>query len=215
MSKVLITPEAILSYPSLFNARAMNEGDTPKYEATFIFPEGTDLSELQQAVVAVGKAKWGDKFPEMVKKGKVRLPFRTDWEEKGYPEDSTFFAARSTNKPGVVSIFPSEHDPSKPALIEDESKMYAGAIVKGLVSCYAYTKPNPGITFGLEGVQKIRDVPDDERLDGRVNPQSVFAVDEEAFASLESTLDEMEESQDDDAGDGESESDDIMALLGG
>lgn len=213
MSKVLTTPEAVLSYPSLFQPRAMNEGDTPKYEATFIFGPDTDLTEIRQAIMEVGKAKWGDKFPGMLKAGKVRLPLRDDWEDKGYPEDSTFFAARSHNRPGVVSVYPSEHDPSKPALITDENKIYPGCVVKGLVSCYAYTKPQPGITFGLEGVQKIRD---GERLDGRVNAQSVFTVDEEAFASLGATLDEKEQEQETQEPGGESaESDDIMALLGG
>lgn len=214
MSKVLITPEAVLSYPSLFNPRAFSEGDTPKYEATFVFPAEADLTQLRQAVLEVGKKKWGDeKFGTMLKAGKVKIPFRSDGEEKGYPEGSVFFAARSENKPGVVSIYPSEHDPSKPALITDEAKVYPGVIVKGLVSCYAYTKPQPGITFGLEGLQVIRD---GERLDGRVNVQSAFDVDESAFANLDSTLAAMEEAQDEapDTGTG-SEGDDILALLGG
>jgi len=207
MSKVLTTPEATLSYPSVFTPRAMNEGETPKYEATFVFGPDADLTEIRQAIRKVGQDKWGEKFQEMLKSGKVRLPLRIDWEEKGYPEDSTFFAARSHNKPGVVSVYPSEHDPSKPALIEDESKIYPGCIVKGLVSCYAYTKPQPGITFGLEGLQKIRD---GERLDGRVNAQSVFEVDESAFAALDNALDSDEETEEP-----STESDDIMAMLGG
>lgn len=213
MSKILKTPEAVLSYPSLFTPRAMNEGDTPKYEATFVFGPDADLSEIRAAIKAVGEEKWGEKFAGMVKAGKVRLPLRTDWEEKGYPEGSVFFAARRTGEkdgrilppPGVVSIYPDENDPTKPALITDQSKVYAGCIVKGLVSVFAYTKPSPGITFGLEGLQKIRD---GERLDGRVNPQSMFEVDESAFASLDAALDAPDDEADDEA-------DDIMSLLGG
>lgn len=217
MSKILKTPEAVLSYPSLFTPRAMNEGDPPKYEATFVFAPGTDLTEIKKAINEVGMEKWGDKFPEMVRKGKVRLPIRTEWEEKGYPEDSVFFAARRHAEkdgrplppPGVVSVYPDEHDPTKPALITDPSKVYAGCIVKGLVSVFAYTKPNPGITFGLEGIQKIRD---GDRLDGRVNPQSVFEVDESAFANLDAALAADEPEGDDVTPD---EAEDILSLLGG
>lgn len=213
MSKVMKTPEATLSYPSVFRPRAANDGATPKYEATFVFGPDADLSTLRQAVKAAGEEKWGDKFPEMVKKGQVRLPFRTDWEEKGYPEDSTFFAARRNAErngpPGVVSVFPSEHDPKKPALITDENKIYPGCIVRGLVSCYAYDKAgNRGITFGLEGLQKIRD---GERLDGRVNVQNAFDVDEAAFADLDQMLDAEPEADEPEADD----PNDIMSLLGG
>lgn len=219
MSKMLQTPEATLSYPSLFSPRAIDEGAEPKYEATFVFDEGTDLTELRRAVMEVGKEKWGDKFAKMLEAGKIRLPFRTDGESKGYPDGSVFFAARrnalkdgrQVPAPTVVSVFPDPNNPDRPAIITDPNEVYAGCRVKGLVSCYAYQKAgNIGITFGLEGLQKVRD---GDRLDGRVNPQSIFQVDESAFANLDNALDQDDEVEETETATDEAA--DILGLLGG
>ena len=208
----IVTPEAILSYPSVFtpNTRYVNDGDAPKYEATFVFPAGTDLTALKKAVMAVGQEKFGDKFTNGVKNGSIRLPFRTDWEEKRYPEDSVFFTARSNNPPGLVSVFPDPDRPDRPARITDESQLYPGAKVKALLSVFAYSNKQKGVTFGLEGIQKVGD---GERLDGRANVQDVFDVDESAFASFDAPISSDEPEAATTGDDGEAE--DILGILGG
>jgi len=182
------TPEAILSYPHLFEPQESDEpGQKAKYSCALIFPEGTDLTALKKAVVEAAKEEWGDKAVQMIRSGEARSPFRTDWEKKGYPENSTFFNARSTRKPGIVSTIP---DPNTglPMKIDDPEEMYPGAIVLAGVSVFTYDrKGNKGVGFGLDVLQKIRD---SERLDNAVNAQDFFEADENAAADLDDVLDD-------------------------
>ena len=76
-----VTPLAILSFPHLFEPWAGPKGDqTPKYSACFVFPPGADLDELKGKAIAAARAKWGDKADELIRSGKVRMPFRDDSE---------------------------------------------------------------------------------------------------------------------------------------
>ena len=77
MTKV-ITPEAIISYPHIFEPQTPPGATEPVYSCSLVFADGVDLTDLKAAALAVGKEKWGDRFKEMVKSGKVRMPFRED-----------------------------------------------------------------------------------------------------------------------------------------
>src|SRR6266540_1942101 len=103
MSKKVITPEVTLSYPHLDEpAAAMNGKGEPKYGCSLLFAEGSDMTALQAAVVEAAIEKFGQKAVQMLKTGALKSPFRTDWEQKGYPEGTTFINVRSTQKPGLV-----------------------------------------------------------------------------------------------------------------
>jgi hypothetical protein len=157
----LITPEATISYPKLFRAEAMEEGDEKKFSAAFIFDADADLSELKAAVIAAGKAKWGDQFEGMLANGQLRSPFRSGSEKSGYPDDSTFFNARSGRKPGVVSTIPDAE--GRPTVITDENDVVAGAKVKAAVAVFTYDRMgNKGISFGLNAVQLLRPPTEEE-----------------------------------------------------
>ncbi len=164
-----MTPEAMLSYPHLFEPQAVNEGDPPKYSCTLVFAPGTDLSQLKAAAAAVAKDAWGDKAVEVVKK--QRYPtFRTDAEEKGYPEGSTFINATSKGKPGVVAAYAGPD--GKAARITDPEEIYAGCYVRATVRPFAYDqRGNRGVSFGLVNIQKLRD---GERIGGRPRPEDEF-----------------------------------------
>ena len=199
MSKQIVTPEAILSYPHIWEPDAFEPGDVPKYSAALIFTKDTDIEALQKAVLAVAKEKFGKKAAGLIRSGKLGLPFRDDpedIEEKGYPEGSTFFNARSKNKPGVVSIFNDGN--GKPSIITDEDEIYPGVIVKAALSVFYYkVKGNAGIAFGLNHIQKIRD---GERIDGRVSVEDSFDVDPDAGVSL-SDLEDVDVEPDEEDGD--------------
>ena len=195
----VITPEAIISYPKLFVPEAMSDEPdaVKKYSAAFIFPEGSDLTELKDAAASAAREKWGDKAGAMFSSGALRSPFRTDVEAKGYPEGSTFFNARSLQRPGVVSIYPDPNNGGKPTVITDEGAVVAGARVKAAVSVFAYeVKGNKGISFGLNSVQLIRPPTPEERLDGRVAAQDTFAADKDAVADLSDLEEDNGESDD-------------------
>lgn len=164
----LRTPKVILSYPYFFKPQApQNEGEKAKYGATYVFtPEAQATPEykaLKAEVIRVARAKWGSEADDLIRAGKLKMPFLSD-DSQGYPAGSVFIRPRSEKRPGVVGT---EIDPltGKLAYIEDESQIYAGVIGYATVSCYAYEKKmNKGVTFGLGNFQKIAD---GERLDGR------------------------------------------------
>lgn len=185
----IITPEAILSYPQLFAPKAASQGAEPKYSACLVFPEGTDLSELQAAYVEAAQAKWGDKAGKVIR-AMSHPTFRSDPDDvaaKGYPEGSTFLNPRTTRKPSVVSIYP-DPETGKPMPVTDEALVYPGVIVKASLEPYAYDNSgNRGVTFGLGNIQIIRD---GERLDGRAAAVDEFDPDMSAVADLSDLTDE-------------------------
>lgn len=185
MAKSIVTPEAIISYPQIFTAKAYEEGDDPEFSAAFVFLKDTDISELKAAALAAAVERWGGgKIKALAASNQYFSPFRDNGEEKkGYPEGSTYFTARSKRKPGVVSQIPDAN--GKPTFITDEEQIVAGARVKVLVSVFTYdVKGNKGVSFGLEGVQLIREPTSEERLDNRVAAEDAFAVDLDAVADL-------------------------------
>jgi hypothetical protein len=143
----LITPEARLSFPSLFKPHAMEGSNAePKYDCVLLFPKTADLSALKAAASAAVKEKW----PSGAPKG-LRSPFR-DGDEKeldGYA-GCIYLRVSSKNKPGVV-------DETLQPIIE-ASGIYAGCYVRASVRAYAYDQNgNKGVAFGLNNIQKLRD----------------------------------------------------------
>ncbi len=160
----IITPEAVLSFPHLYEPWANDPKDDPKYCASLIFLAGTDISALKTAAIVAGVAKFGDKFKEMLEKKQLMMPFRTDWEAKGYPEGCTFINTRSQNRPGVVG--PYAGPDGRPKALEDPEKMYPGAIVRASITAFGYDRSGKkGVSFGLNNVQWLED---GDRLDTRV-----------------------------------------------
>lgn len=175
----IITPEALLSYPHLFTpqmppADAGEAEKKPEYSVALVFLKGTDLAPMKQAAIAAAKAKFGDqKAVEMIRANKLRMPFRNG-EEKDYPEGSTFFNARSKEKPGIVSRYV-DPDTGKAAAITDPAKVYPGVYARASITFYGYdTKGNKGVAVGLNNVQILKDGP---RLDNRKAAADEFDAD--------------------------------------
>ena len=195
MSKHIVTPLALLSYPHLFTPQpAMNAGEPDKFGAVFVFSAGTDLTELKEAAVAAAVEKWGDKAAGMLRAGKLNSPFRDD-DDKGYPEGSIFIGARSIDQPGVVSKY-ADPETGKAREITDPSEVWAGNEVKGLLHAFAYDKKgNKGVTFSLDGVQKWAD--GTVRFDGRVKAADAFDAVAPAVADLSDLTGEDDDDDDD------------------
>lgn len=205
-----ITPEAILSFPNLFEPRAMGGGD-PKYSCALIFPEGTDLTDLKKAAAAALKEKFGGKAKAIRKTG--YWPFRDDPDDvaqKGYPEGCTFINVRTTRKPGLVSIVP-DPETGKPMPLTDPEKWYPGAVVRASIEAYGFdTEGNRGVTFGLGNLQWIRD---GDRLDGRSAAQDEFEADPDAVADLSDLTDDDVDDVGDGAPESDEDEDDLSDLL--
>jgi hypothetical protein len=188
----LIGPLSVISYPHLDVAQASQQaGKAAKFSCAFIFTpelladpkEKALFKALQDAAVAAVKEKWGDKAEALLKSEGFKKGFRRDWEAKGYPEGSIFITARSTQQPGIVY---SHSDPEtigegkkpKPAKMPQDkikAEMYPGVIGRPLLTVFTFDQEgNKGVSFGLEGIQKVRE---GTRIDGRVAAEDSFDVD--------------------------------------
>jgi hypothetical protein len=184
MAIKVTTPKAMLSYPHFAAPQPKKKPtDKSKYSGAFVFAPGTDLTEMENAVVEAASERWGTKAADMLKKGQLRSPFRRDAEAKGYESGSVFINARSDNQPGLVYLWP-EPGTDKPAKVEPEKitdVFYAGAIVRAQLSAFTYdTDGNRGVSFGLNHVQKLAE---GERIDGRQDASEVFDADLSAVPS--------------------------------
>lgn len=168
MSRTLITPEGIASYAYVFRPQAsMNPGEEPKYAITLLLDEDADLSKLKKACLDKAEDKFGSKAKEMIKRGKLRWPFRSGNED--YPDDElyadkTFIKASSSDKPQIVD------EDRKP--ITDETEFYSGALCRISLFPFAYErKGNKGISFILNNIQKLGE---GERISGRTSAADDF-----------------------------------------
>lgn len=172
MSKV-ITPSAILSYPHLFEPNTPPGATEAVYSCALIFEKGTDLAEMKKAALAAATEKFGNKAEALIRDGKLRMPFRNDGDDKGYPEGSVFMNVKNKSKPGIVSVFPGPD--GKPTPITDEAQVYAGCKVRASLRAYAYdVSGNKGVAFALGNLQKLAD---GDRLDGRKKAEDEFEAD--------------------------------------
>lgn len=168
----LLTPKARLSYPTLFRARAQQEGQEEKFSCALIFDaeaqKTPEFAAMKAAAGAAAKAKWGDKIPS-----NMRNPFRDGAEKdsEGYGPGTIFINVSSKQKPGVVrKTGPRPEDIES---IFDENDVYAGMYVVVSVSPYAYdAKGNKGVSFGLNNVLKVGE---GDPLGGRSSAANDFA----------------------------------------
>lgn len=165
MSENVITSEFRVSFANVFRpGKVMQEGATPKYGVTMLFPKGADLSALTSAAHAVMVEKWGADKAKWPKN--LRNPFRDQGEKDhaGYEAGAVFINATSQQRPGLVD--------AKLQDIIEERDFYSGCFARASVRAFAYDKAgNRGVAFGLQNVQKLRD---GEPLGGRSRPSDDF-----------------------------------------
>lgn len=179
------TPKGTAAYVNLFqprqrtDAKGNPQGD-PKYGLVLFFPEGTNLKDMKAAAQRVGIEKFGPKFVDLVKKGKVNWPFTDteDMDEPGAPFDQPGTAVnfKTTDKPGIVDA---DADP-----IMDKSDVYSG--MEARVSCrvFAYDNASKGVAFALINVQKLDD---GERLSGNPSAEDDFGDSKSSSGKVSTT----------------------------
>jgi len=141
-----------MSYANVFEAKAINEGATPKYSVSLIIPKSDKKTvkaikdAIEEAKVA-GTAKFGGKIP-----ANLKTPLRDGDEDRPDDEayqDSYFINANSVTRPAVVDedLHP----------IMDPSEFYSGCYGRASVNFYAYNANNTskGIAAGLNNLQKL------------------------------------------------------------
>ena len=167
----LITPVFRVSFPQVFEPKALADGQPKKYSITMLFDvakiakdaeESKRWKAMQEMVVATAKEKWGTKIPQGLKN-----PFRDGMEKeqyRGYGKGIMFVSASTTTRPGLV-----DKDLQKIIAPED---FYAGCYARASVNAYGwFYMGKSGVSFGLQNLQKIDD---GEPFGGRTRPEDDF-----------------------------------------
>lgn len=160
----VITGKVRLSFPTLFKARASEEGQDPKFSVEILIPKSDTktVAKIRAAQNTAansdkGRKALGDAIPTW---GSEKFPHKkfTDTLRDGDDEDENdgraereghwFINARSSAqyKPGVVD------KDLQPVL--DESEVYGGVYARVSMTAFAFdTKGKKGVSFGLNSVQ--------------------------------------------------------------
>lgn len=168
----VVTGKVRLSYVSVFEPKAMAEGETPKYSVCVMIPK-TDKVTIEKINKAIEAAKQAGKSKIADKNGKIpaniKSPLRDgDIEREDDPsfEGHYFINAKSSYAPGVV-------DRDRNAIL-DKEEVYSGCYGRVSISFYAYNVSSKGIACLLNNVQKLED---GERLGGASSAEDDFAED--------------------------------------
>lgn len=182
----MLSPQGRVSFPSVFEPTAMEEGQKPKFSLTLLFDPATMDDQqkklLQEMVHAADKAareKFQVGLKEAYKGKQLTNPFRkTDEKPDYYPPGGIFVKFSSLVKPGLV-------DTAKRQIEEVSGEFYPGCWAHVSYTVYAYdVSGNRGVSFGLKNIQKTKD--DESFSGGRSTP-------DEDFESLVGAADPMDE----------------------
>lgn len=156
------------SYLALWEAKAIEEGQTPKYSVSAIIPK-TDTATVAKINAAIEAAKlqgkdskFGGKVPPVLK-----TPLRDGDAER--PDDEAykgcyFINCHATTRPGAVD--------ANRAPIMNQDDIYSGAYGYVNITLYPYnTAGSRGIAAGFNHIMKTDD---GERLSGRVSIDDAF-----------------------------------------
>lgn len=148
----------------------------PSYEATALFPPGTDFQPLYDAYYAQCAKTYADHYDAA--SGQyygLHSPFRAQAEKlkyQGYTPGGTFIKFSTNYKPPVVDA---RYNP-----IVDKSKIYPGVWAICVINAYPYGMvPKPGqatkkgIAFGLQSIMIIGD--DTKFGNGAPDPKKLYA----------------------------------------
>lgn len=145
-----------LAFPQLFEAKTVNGEGEPAYSASFIFDKKhSAYKEVDAAIDAVAKEKWGDKATAVLKdlraKDKVALhdgDLKSDYD--GYA-GNFFVSSRSKKRPLVI-------DGDKSVLTVADGRPYGGCYVNANVEVWAMDNQfGKRVSASLVGVQFAKD----------------------------------------------------------
>ena len=168
MTTQLTTKKVRLSYANVWEPKAMQEGQEPKYSVCLLIPKSDKetVKRIREAIEEekeAGKGIWNNKIP-----ANLKLPLRDGDEER--PEDENyaghwFINCNSKTRPGIVD--------KKVQPILDQDEVYSGCYARVAVSFYPFnSNGNKGIACGLNHIQKIAD---GDRLSGGISVDAAFS----------------------------------------
>lgn len=170
----VVTGKVRFSYTSVFEPKAVNEGDTPKYSVCIIIPKDDTktIEKINKAIEAAkiaGKAKIADKNGKIP--SNIKTPLRDGDDERADDpafENCYFLNASSTRKPSIVD---KDMNP-----IMDRDEFYSGCYGRVSLNFYAFNVQSKGVAAGLNNLQKLED---GEHLAGGTSAEEDFGGENE------------------------------------
>lgn len=151
----VVTGKVRFSYANVFEPKALNEGDTPKYSVCLLIPK-SDTKTVDKIKKAIEAAKVAGKAVLADKNGKipstVKNPLRDGDDERGDDpafEGMYFINANSHRKPSIVD---KDLEP-----IMSQEEFYSGCYGRASLNFYAYNVQSKGIAAGLNNLQKLEE----------------------------------------------------------
>ena len=161
--------KGIISYPHLYQARAVEAAQDPKYSVSVLIKKtDTQVAAVQSVIDQEKLAGWPSGFPVA---GKV---FMKDCAV-AFPEDPRLHGYMVISGNSQLKDKPVVVDMSMTPVI-DPSQIYAGAVCWVAFNSFCYKKAvNKGVAAGLNAVMVTDEVGELGRLDGRPSVESMFS----------------------------------------
>lgn len=149
---------ARLAFPQLFKPAKVNGEGEPAYSCTLLLePTHPAVAEIKKAAEALGKERWGAKWPQVKKEleTKDRFPYHDGDTKANYSgfDGNIFISCRSQ-----AAVRPTVLDRKRNQVSEDDGVIYAGCYVNAIIELWpqdnAYGKR---INAQIQGVQFLRD----------------------------------------------------------
>lgn len=152
-----------LSFPDIFDAKAVQEGGEPKFGCSFLIDKeaGADQIKALKALIVLlavsklfPKAEDGrEKVVEMIKKKKLKICLHEGSEKEydGYTEENMYLTASSSKRPLII-------DRDRSPLTKEDGRPYAGCFVNAKIRLWVQDN-NFGkrVNAELKGIQFFKD----------------------------------------------------------
>lgn len=159
----VVTGEVRLSFCNLFEPKAMNEGEAPKYSCTIILDKKKNAADIDAIKAAIKKAAekgaqkhFGGRVPQNVtntlQDGDVVVDDLGDLKSDKYPEYKGCYFMRLSTKYAPKILGPDKNEITDPTLV------YSGCYGRVSLTTFAYSgNGNRGVSASLNNVMKTRD----------------------------------------------------------
>jgi Protein of unknown function (DUF2815) len=175
----LVLPPGRLSYPRLFE----KDQKSGKFQATLIWPEDVDLSDLEAAIEDAANEQWPKKRPANLriplKDNEGKVSAETGERVAGYENPGRHAMAWTRTRPKIVGL---DIDPDTGKLVQlTEDDVYAGCWVRASVRVYAFHNQEHKTNDVILGLCNVQFFKDDTSFGGTVSdPDDDFGTDEPA-----------------------------------
>lgn len=157
MTTIVMLKKVRLAFPQLWTPQAFTEGQTPKYQGTFLIDPTTQdslVKAMHAAAKQAGTAKWGGKFNDPNFRKSLKIRYLVDGDEKSqYAGFAGMLYATANNAKRQPVI-----DRDKTPLSESDGRPYGGCYVNAQVEVWAQdNKYGKAINNSLLTVQFVAD----------------------------------------------------------